>query len=265
MQLRKALQGIVPEPFLSDIPQTVTLIGDIAVVTIPDHCRTYSGDIVQAVLSHNDRIKTIVNKTAKIAGEKRVAPFEIWFGTRTETIHKEAGFQYMLDIKTVFFNPRLTSEHIRIADQVRENEEVLVPFSGIGPFVLPAAARRSRVIAIDSNACACRFLRKNAWLNHLADQIETITGDCYTLDSLLRKRFDRIIVPAPYGREDILDTLLSLLKPGGTIYLYLFKKEREIAGIVASLAMKGLSIQRTAGCGNVAPEVKRWVIEMTMP
>lgn len=265
MQLRKALQGIVPEPFLYDIPQNVSLIGDIAVVRIPDHCRIYSSDIVQAIVSHYNRVKTIVNKTANVTGEKRVALFEIWFGSRTETIHKEAGFIYMLDIKTVFFNPRLTSEHIRIAGQIRKNERILVPFCGIGPFVLPAAARRSRVIAVDSNACACRFLRKNALLNHLADQVETITGDCYTLDSLLQTQFDRIIVPAPYGREDSIDTLLSLLKPGGTIYLYLFKKEREIAGIVASLANKGLSIQRTARCGNVAPEVKRWVIEMTMP
>ncbi len=221
MRLRKLLPEIIPDDKLQQIPQHITIIGEIAILTIHQNCEIYYPEIIKTILFNKRNIKTIVNKISKVNGQNRVASFQLLYGSETVTSHKEAGFSYLLDIMHVFFNPRLCSEHIRIAEQVHPGEKILIPFCGIGPFVIPAAAKGAEIIGVEINPYACSYAKKNAKYNHLSDQIEIVKGDSNTIVTMLDITFDRIIIPAPYGKEEILFSLLPLIKKNGELYLYL--------------------------------------------
>jgi len=56
----------------------------------------------------------------------------------------------------------LSTERIRIADQVKNGDKVVDMFAGIGPFSILIAKRFSEaeVIAVDKNPVAIKYLRK---------------------------------------------------------------------------------------------------------
>ena len=71
----------------------------------------------------------------------------------TETVHREYGCVYNLDISKVYFSPRLSYEHYRVASQVQEEEIVIDMFAGVGPFSILIAKNHEhvKVYAIDLN------------------------------------------------------------------------------------------------------------------
>ena len=74
----------------------------------------YKMEIATALLEQCNHIHTVLNKTSRLEGERRVARLEVLAGVRsTITTHKEFGFIYHLDVARVFFNSRLGSERMR--------------------------------------------------------------------------------------------------------------------------------------------------------
>ena len=65
------------------------------------------------------------------------------------------------------------------AIRYRSGERVLVPFCGVGPFVIPAAARGAEITAIEQNQEACRWLSENVLLNGVSDQVNDYHGRCF--------------------------------------------------------------------------------------
>ena len=47
--------------------------------------------------------------------------------------------------------------------------------------------------------------------------------------------FSRAVIPAPYGSEGALEAVLPLVKPGGRLHLYAFKKGHEIGPLVRNM------------------------------
>ena len=126
------------------------VIGDIAILSLAPELVSYRKEIAGAVLSSCKSIHTVLNKTSKLQGERRVASFELLAGAgNTVTTHKEFGFLYRLDVTKVFFNSRLGYERMRVAAKVVAGEDVLLPFSGVGPFAVPLAARGAIVLALE--------------------------------------------------------------------------------------------------------------------
>jgi tRNA (guanine37-N1)-methyltransferase len=188
---------------------------------------------------------------------------EVLAGTgHTITTHKEFGFIYHLDVARVFFNSRLGSERTRVAAQVKAGEDVLVPFAGSGPFVVPLAARGARVVALEKNREACLWLARNARQNRVEERIEVIHGDAAHMTRLLKKDFDRVVSPTPYGMDLVIETVLQLMKAGGWLHFYCFKKREQIDGLRKSYEDLGLVVMQCRRCGNVAPGVSRWVFDM---
>jgi tRNA (guanine37-N1)-methyltransferase len=191
--------------------------------------------------------------------------FETLGGNGTVTLHREFGFLYRLDVRKVFFNSHLGYERSRVAKKVKSGERVLIPFCGVGPFAVPVAANGARVLAIESNSEACRWLAENVRLNRVENNIDLIKGDARSIADLLNLKdlkFDRAIIPTPYGMDHILDVLLPLVKKGGTIHFYTFKKKHQIDGLIAKYENAGLKVEFYRSCGNVAPNVSRWVFDL---
>ncbi len=265
MQMRSDdLSCHLPEPDLDRLSRNVTVIGDIAILSLPPDGDARLEDIADAIMARRERIRTVLNKTTRLEGDRRVARYSLLAGGRTITVHREYGFSYRLDVSEVFFNPRLASERMRVASQVSSGEEVLVPFAGVGPFVVPVAARGARVVAVEKNPAACRWLRENCRDNGVEDLVEMHEIDASEFPGMLSTSFDRAVIPTPYGMDGMLYRLAPVVRQGGMIHFYTFKKRHQIPGLAREFGQEGYDVVTTRRCGNVAPSVSRWVFDLCL-
>ncbi|WP_048136542.1 class I SAM-dependent methyltransferase family protein [Methanosarcina barkeri] len=177
VSLRDAMRGIVEEPLLPMVPKRFDYIGNVAVISIPPELAAYKEAIASKLFSMRGNTRAVLNKVSKLGGEHRVADFELLLGETTETIHRENGYAYKLDVKKVFFNPRLYSERMRVTSKIKSGENIIIPFAGVGPFVLPAAGKGAKVYAIEINPDAYACLRENIRINRLEGQVTVIQDD----------------------------------------------------------------------------------------
>lgn len=264
MMLRDKIRykATVPESLLHLVPNRYEVIGDVAVIVIPHQLQAYKHIIARTIAEQRRSIRTVLNKVTMLEGDARVGGYETLYGGETITLHREYGYRYRLDVRSVFFNTHLAYERFRIASKVRNGEYVLVPFSGVGPFVIPAAIRGARVIAVDNNPMACRWLAENVRLNHVEEYISIIQGDAQCITRMLKPGFDRAIIPAPYGMDQFLWDGAGMVRKGGIIHFYTFKKLPQIPGLMAEFEQNDLKVEFHRQCGNVAPGVSRWVFDL---
>lgn len=262
MALRDDCGDTVPETLRHLIPARFDVIGTIAVLSLPDPLLPYAAALFRAITSRRRGVRALARKVSKTEGDRRVARFELLAGTGTETLHRESGFSYRLDIAKVFFNPRLASERRRVTGQVRKGEAVLVPFAGVGPFAIPAAAKGARVTAVEQDPEAFRYLVLNASASGVRGRMDLVCGDASDTSLLPHRCFDRAIVPTPYGKDMVLGLLSPAVREGGTIHFYTFKKRHEIPHVVKEYEDRGLTVLGCRRCGNVAPGVSRWVFDL---
>ena len=276
--LRDEISGIVPGEMLDLAPSRFSLVGDVAVISLPQELDRLKRPIGEAIIARHRNVKTVLNKVSKLEGERRVAEFEVLAGGGTVTCHREFGFVYRLDLARVFFNPRLGSERMRVASKAVPGERVIVPFAGVGPFAIPLAAAGARVLALEISSEACRWLAENARRNGVDGKVEIVNCDAFALCRTMagrsqgwsegksrrpEQKFDRAIVPTPYGRDEILDSISPLVRPGGAVTFYTFKRHSQVEGLIREFEGRGLAVEFRRRCGNVAPSVSRWVFDLT--
>ena len=113
-------------------------------------------------------------KKSAIKGTIRIRDLEFLAGTDDSiTIHKEHGARLKLDVKEVYFSPRLATERIRVSNSVKDGEKILDMFCGIGPFpILIAKNHDVDITAVDINEAAIKYLNENIKLNKLKNRDE---------------------------------------------------------------------------------------------
>ncbi|HPJ83180.1 MAG TPA: class I SAM-dependent methyltransferase family protein [Methanothrix sp.] len=252
---------------MDKVPSHFSLVGGVAVISIPLELEGQKKAIGEAIISGHKNVKTVLRKISKLEGERRTASFEFIAGGGTVTCHREFGFSYRLDVARVFFNPRLGSERMRVASKVRPGERAIVPFAGVGPFAIPIAAAGAQVLALEISPEACRWLSENARHNRVGEMADIVNCDAFAVCGLLKEnglktKFDRAVVPTPYGRDDALDSISPIVKPGGAIHFYTFKKRRQIEDLIREFEERGFEVEFHRRCGNVAPGVGRWVFDL---
>jgi tRNA (guanine37-N1)-methyltransferase len=262
MSLKAQLKGIIPGTVHSSLSDRYDVIGEVAVLSLPDQLSPYRQVIADAVISRSHGIRTVLNKISRVEGTSRTPHYEILVGGNTVTVHKEYGFIYRLDVSRVFFNPRLASERRRVTGQVSTGERVLVLFCGVGPYVIPAAVLGAKVVAIEKNPEAYRWLGKNMVLNGVEDRVTRICGDAFDPSLLPAGLFDRAIIPTPYGMDTIFDLVAPRVKPGGMIHFYTFCNRHQADNRSEEFIRKGFDRILQRRCGNVAPGVSRWVYDL---
>ncbi len=249
--LKDALGMLLPHGVLEDFRTSFDVIGNIVVIQPTDTMKAYRGQIVEALRLIHPNTRVILAKTSTISGEERVASYERWFGEGpTETVHREHGCVYLLDLTKVFFTPRLSTERKRVASLVRPREVVCDLFAGIGPFsILIAKTQKDcKVFSCDINPSAYDYLVKNISLNKVQTRVQALLGNAREIaSSRLRRIANRVIVNLPKGAELYLDAASNALKEeGGIIHLYIFRSEGEekdqrAAQIVIELKRFGFS------------------------
>ncbi|MDK2891898.1 RsmD family RNA methyltransferase [Methanohalophilus sp.] len=260
--LRSTLEGEIPAALLQDVPNRFDVIGDIAIASIPPSLAEYRFQIAKTIANRRGNIKTVLNKISLVQGDHRVSEFEILLGESTVTTHREYKHRYNLDVSEVFFNSRLSFERQRVMSQVQKGENILVPFCGVGPFVIPAAARGANVLGIEKNPAACKWLFENIYLNNVSSKVDLICADALDIPNMVKSRFDRIIIPIPYGMDFFFELLSPLAKKEGFLHFYTFKVAGEIESIKENFSELGYEILGVRRCGNVASGVSRWVFDL---
>ena len=87
MGLKEQLRGIIPNQALCSISDHFDVIGDIAIISVPQELYEYKQIIAQEIISHRKNIYTVLNKVAKVTGDKRTAGYEILTGDKPAYIH----------------------------------------------------------------------------------------------------------------------------------------------------------------------------------
>jgi tRNA (guanine37-N1)-methyltransferase len=224
--LGEALSAHIPGDLFSAIPKSLDIIGDIAVIETPPRLAGYEKIIAEGVMRFQPSVRAVFAKAGIVSGEDRVRPLRHLAGEeRTETIHHEFGCSFKLDLSKVFFSPRLSSEHERIAKQVGRGETVVDMFAGIGPFSILIAKRMPsvEVDAIDSNEVAVKFIRENARLNKVSERVNVHAGDARVVGRKLRRKATRVIMNHPSRADEFLDVACDALREsGGALHYYRF-------------------------------------------
>ena len=202
------------------------MVGDIAVLTDVDLSEANEQLVAHALMNLHKNIKVVAKRISPVEGVFRKRKMKIIAGeNRTETMHRENGCRYKLDLEKVYFNPRLATERNRVASKVERSgkEEIIDMFAGVGSFSIQIAKRapQSHVTAIDINPDAILYLRENIKLNGVRN-IEAIEGDIREIYEQFRnKTTDRIIMNLPKSAYLFLKEALSMLNPqGGIIHFY---------------------------------------------
>ncbi|GBC69628.1 hypothetical protein HRbin01_01330 [archaeon HR01] len=198
------------------------VVGSIAVINRELDAET-ARRIGLMILEGHPNIKTVLVKTGPVSGEERVGEYRVVAGIpETETVHRESGCIFRLDLSKVFFNPRLSTERRRIAEQSRPGEVVVDMFAGVGPFsiVLAKMNKTARVYAAEKNGYAFRYLVENIRLNRLEDRVTAFFGDSSTVFEGLDIVADRVIMNLPHRSHEFLPAATHLARRGGVIHLY---------------------------------------------
>lgn len=225
--LMQTLEHRLPPHLLASLPQSLDIIGDIAIIEIPPELKTYESTIGQAILKLHKNTKTVLGKAGAVCGTYRLREFNFIAGeNKTQTAHKEFGCQFHVDVAKSYFSPRLSHEHQRVASLVEGGETIVDLFAGVGPFSVLIAKRNPKVkiYAVDINPDAFELLKVNVRLNRVENRVFPLLGDSRELaTSKLKGLADRVIMNLPETAIEFVDAACQALKPqGGIIHFYAF-------------------------------------------
>jgi tRNA (guanine37-N1)-methyltransferase len=241
--LQEALIGKIPERILDLIPKSYDIIGDIAIIEFDKFNRIrdkqsyeYKKEIASAITNINKNVLIVYEKKSKIKGLYRLRELDLLYGEdKSETIHKENNCFFKLDVKKVYFTPRLVFERRRIASsEIDENELIIDLFAGVGTFSIQIAKNNNvKIYAFDVNPEAYEFLKENIEVNILRGDIIANNIDVRKLLNPTNKlgqdlchKADRVIVNLPEISINFINLICFLIKKsGGILHFYQFSEK----------------------------------------
>jgi len=264
--LRELFMKVLPIKLIDDVRRSYDLIGDIAIIEIPDSLKKYEKVIANSLLKTNLKIKVVAKKPAKIEGKYRIRKLKILAGEkRTTTNYKESDCLFEFDLNRTYFSQRLGNERLRLANKVKGSEKILVMFSGIAPFGIIIAKKHpfTQVWNIELNPAAVKYAENNIKLNHLESRVFSIKGDVKTEIPKLKDKFDRIIMVLPHDNEKFLSDALKVAKTGTKIHMYTIQEESDINKFKKEIRSNHpIRIIKTVKAGNYGPKMWRYCIDM---
>jgi len=226
--LKEALRGKLTAKEIETLRAGFDVIGSIAIIEVSKTHKKKQKIIAEALLSILPHIKTVAVKQGKHTGKYRRQPLKVLAGEKTlETCHKENGIILTLNVSTCYYSPRLGTERMRIASQIKKGENILVVGSGIGPYplVLAKHTQAKHITAVEHNPDAHEYAQLNISKNKFNQKITLIKGD---LSKVKLGKFDRIISNIPHKGAALTSKLLKFAKKGTILHVYDFAKESEL-------------------------------------
>ena len=225
--IRSELGGILPQSILALVPRSFDVIGArghaVAVIEIPVELEKYELLISEALMRVQRNVRSVLSKGTERLGDYRVRDMKLIAGDpNTEIVHRESGCSFKVDPAKAYFSPRESAEREKICALVGPGENVLVMFSGVGPFPICIAKRHptARCVAVELNPEAHKYCLENIRLNKVGDRVRAFVGDVREVCPGLGEVFDRVLMPLPKGAYEYLDVAIPMVKLGGVLHFY---------------------------------------------
>ncbi|MET1123852.1 MAG: class I SAM-dependent methyltransferase family protein [Archaeoglobaceae archaeon] len=212
-------------PGASKLLRSYKIVGDIILVKIPPELEEYKAEIGEALLSLHRNCKAVWWDRGK-EGMRRKPKLELIAGSGSETIHRENGCLFKLDVTKVMFSAGNKGERMRIAKLVGDGEVVVDMFAGIGYFSIPIAvhSKAERIYSIEINPESYAFLLENIRLNNV-ENVVPILGDAMfvTPEGIA----DRVVMGHIYC-QDFLPAAVRAIEREGVVHYHEAVAERAI-------------------------------------
>ena len=230
--LKEALKLKLTKKEFEFAPKAFDSFGDIAVIEIPKELEKKKKLIGETLLAINPRFLTICSIESDHVGEFRVQKVKVIAGKKNlVATYKESATTLKVPLGEVFFSPRLGSERLRIAKEIKKDERVGCWFSGVGPYPIVFAKNSlmDSAVAIELNPVAHKYAQKNAKINKCGAKVEFVKGDVKKVYKKYKKKFDRIAMPLPHTGYQFLNEAFFCIKPKGTIHFYEIVEKEDFA------------------------------------
>lgn len=238
------------------------VVGDVAIIHAPKDIAIEASIIAEAIMKTDRHVKTVLKQSSAVEGDFRLRGLEWLLGEKkTETVHKESGCFFSVDLARCYFSPRLSFERLRIARFMRPGEVAVNMFAGVGCFsiLMVKVGGARKVYSIDANPAAVDFMRENVRLNRVTGRVIPILNDSKdVILKSLRSVADRVIMPLPDKAFEYLDFAILALKPGSNwIHYYDFvhavKTEKPVEKVRMKVAekLKNLDVRFSVSFGRV--------------
>lgn len=221
----------IPEKLVNDLPRGYFLVGRILVLRLKPSLYKYRKEIGKACMKILPYVHSVVLEKG-IEGIYRKPKIEVIAGCKchpeAQTILKEHGCQFLIDISKVMWSKGNKFERQRITKLAKPKEIIVDMFAGIGYFSIFLAKRVRKVYSIDINPVSIEFLRKNVWLNNVENKVEILQGDCRKFSSFLENTADRVLMGYLHDTEKFFSHALRIAKKNAVIHFHRILKVEEI-------------------------------------
>jgi len=211
------------------LPSSYQKIGDIIIINLKEELWKHEKEIAQFLLERIPDTRTVCRRTGFIKTEKRKPQVKVIAGDKdTETIHKEHGVLYKLDVNEIMLSKGNLNERKRITRLIKKGETVVDMFAGIGYFSIPIAklSNPKKVFSIEINSIAYSYLRENIKLNKVENKLIPILGDCVVEIPKLGRIADRVLMGLLPSCKVYLIDAMKVVKPNGILHYHgIAKKE----------------------------------------
>jgi tRNA (guanine37-N1)-methyltransferase len=220
----------LPAAERSRLPRAFDVVGEVVVIRLPPELEPVANRVGEALLQFVPGAR-VVAEDRGVHGPTRLRDLRRLAGVGGfETVHRENGLSFHVDLTRAYFSPRLAREHARVADQVGPAESIVDLCCGVGPFALTILHRRpaARAVAVDVNPSAIELVERNGrpWASG------RLTALCSDVSEYLADapRFDRAILNLPHEGARFLPALAPHLLPGSTLNFYEVVERSDASG-----------------------------------
>ncbi len=205
------------------------LLGSTAVIEIKNS-KDRGKSLAKRILAENPNIKTVLAKAGPVTGQYRTRKYKYVAGIKRYAVeYRESGCSFLFDPRKTFFSPRLSYERSRISGLVKDGENIMVMFAGVGPFAVMIAKshKNAHVVGIEKNPYAYKMMKQNITLNRVKNATAE-KGDVKLKAVAYTGFADRIVMPLPWSSLNFLDAAFQIAKPEAIIHIYLFGETERV-------------------------------------
>ena len=262
--LFEALKDKIPKNLWEYIPRRYKIIGDVILVKIPNELEKYKCLIGETLLKIHKRCKSVWRDLGR-EGMLRKPKVELIAGKGSETVHKENGCLFKLDVTKVMFSVGNQGERMRIVKLVQDDEIVVDMFAGIGYFTIPIAVHTNakKIYAIEINPDSYFYLLENIKLNRISNVLPILGDSMYVTPERIA---DRVVMGHIFC-QDFLPVAIRALKSDGYIHYHesvpevIIQRPIERIKRACELLGKDVRIENFRKVKNYSPGVLHVVVD----
>ena len=261
--LEENLKNKLTEKQLEALPGGYQVIGDILIVKLDKKLIRKRRLIGKAIIKLFPHIRTVC-LFKKLESRTRKPDLEVIAGEKTtETMHKEYGCRFLIDVKESMWSKGNKYERKRLTELAKPGETIVDMFAGIGywSIFLAKYSKPKKIYAIDINPKAVEYLRKNAFLNNVEDRMEILQGDCRKFAKLLENTADRIVMGYIFDTERFLPYALKFAKRNCIIHFHKNVKDADLEKEKKRLENK-FKVKKIVKVKSYSPDISHYVFDL---